>query len=107
MNQGLVTEERNNIDNDIKPFARKTKEIRRRGLNEGASLLEVVRFNFYIHRQTHAHTRFCSICMHGLLISYCILYNNQVQEIKPDVILGLSSVGGLFSKEVYNLIVDE
>ncbi|KAK1408901.1 hypothetical protein QVD17_41039 [Tagetes erecta] len=61
---GLVTEERNNIDSDIKPFARKTKEIRRRGLNEGASLLEVV------------------------------------QEVKPDVILGLSSVGGLFSKEI-------
>ncbi|KAI3693850.1 hypothetical protein L1987_76804 [Smallanthus sonchifolius] len=61
---GLITEERTNIDNDVKPFARKAKEIRRRGLNEGTSLLEVV------------------------------------QEVKPDVLLGLSAVGGLFSKEI-------
>lgn len=27
---------------------------------------------------------------------------NQVREVKPDVLLGLSAVGGLFSKEVYN-----
>ncbi|KAJ0810147.1 NAD-dependent malic enzyme 62 kDa isoform [Helianthus annuus] len=61
---GLVTEERENIDDDAKPFARKTKEIGRHGLKEGASLVEVVR------------------------------------EVKPDVLLGLSAVGGLFSKEV-------
>ncbi|KAJ0792841.1 NAD-dependent malic enzyme 62 kDa isoform [Helianthus annuus] len=60
---GLVTEERENIDDDAKPFARKTKEIGRHGLKEGASLVEVVR------------------------------------EVKPDVLLGLSAVGGLFSKE--------
>lgn len=29
-------------------------------------------------------------------------YNNQVQQVKPDVLLGLSAVGGLFSKEVHN-----
>ncbi|MFS7906415.1 NAD-dependent malic enzyme 62 kDa isoform [Helianthus anomalus] len=61
---GLVTEERENIDDAAKPFARKTKEIGRHGLKEGASLVEVVR------------------------------------EVKPDVLLGLSAVGGLFSKEV-------
>ncbi|KAL7619137.1 NAD-dependent malic enzyme 62 kDa isoform, mitochondrial [Lactuca sativa] len=61
---GLITEERENIDDDAKPFARKTKEIGRQGLREGASLVEVVR------------------------------------EVKPDVLLGLSAVGGLFSKEV-------
>ncbi|KAK9076509.1 hypothetical protein SSX86_004843 [Deinandra increscens subsp. villosa] len=61
---GLITEERENIDDDVKPFAKKSNEMRRRGLNEGASLLEVV------------------------------------QEVKPDVLLGLSAVGGLFSKEI-------
>ncbi|KAL8253942.1 hypothetical protein R6Q59_032163 [Mikania micrantha] len=61
---GLITDERKNVDEDVKPFARKSNEIRRRGLNEGASLLDVV------------------------------------QEVKPDVLLGLSAVGGLFSKEI-------
>ncbi|KAL4562908.1 hypothetical protein LXL04_026939 [Taraxacum kok-saghyz] len=61
---GLVTEERVDIDNEVKPFARKINETKRRGLREGASLVEVV------------------------------------QEVKPDVLLGLSGVGGLFSKEV-------
>lgn len=45
-------------------------------------------FNVY----TLSHLR------HSLLIKYC--YANQVQEVKPDVLLGLSAVGGLFSKEV-------
>lgn len=62
--KGLITEERENIDPDAQPFARKTKEVGRQGLREGASLAEVVR------------------------------------EVKPDVLLGLSAVGGLFSKEV-------
>ncbi|XP_004307278.1 PREDICTED: NAD-dependent malic enzyme 62 kDa isoform, mitochondrial [Fragaria vesca subsp. vesca] len=61
---GLITDERENIDPDALPFARKAKEIHRQGLREGASLVEVV------------------------------------QQIKPDVLLGLSAVGGLFSKEV-------
>ncbi|KAG6749223.1 hypothetical protein POTOM_046266 [Populus tomentosa] len=62
--QGLITEERENIDPEALPFARKVKEASRQGLREGASLAEVVR------------------------------------EVKPDVLLGLSAVGGLFSKEV-------
>ncbi|KAF3562706.1 hypothetical protein DY000_02011870 [Brassica cretica] len=62
--QGLITEGRDNIDPEALPFARKTKEMERQGLKEGASLVEVVR------------------------------------EVKPDVLLGLSAVGGLFSKEV-------
>ncbi|KAG5538788.1 hypothetical protein RHGRI_019364 [Rhododendron griersonianum] len=62
--KGLITEERENIDPDALPFARKVKEIGRQGLMEGASLEEVVR------------------------------------QVKPDVLLGLSAVGGLFSKEV-------
>lgn len=41
--QGLITEARENIDPDAQPFARKTKEIGRQGLREGASLAEVVR----------------------------------------------------------------
>ncbi|KAK4758693.1 hypothetical protein SAY87_019994 [Trapa incisa] len=62
--KGLITEERQNIDPEAQPFARKVKEVNRQGLGEGASLVEVVR------------------------------------EVKPDVLLGLSAVGGLFSKEV-------
>ncbi|KAB8653871.1 hypothetical protein FH972_026169 [Carpinus fangiana] len=62
--KGLITEERENIDPDARPFAKKVKEINRQGLREGASLAEVVR------------------------------------EVKPDVLLGLSAVGGLFTKEV-------
>ncbi|KAI3495097.1 hypothetical protein L1887_37253 [Cichorium endivia] len=61
---GLITEERVDLDNEVKPFARKINETKRRGLREGANLVEVV------------------------------------QEVKPDVLLGLSAVGGLFSKEV-------
>jgi malate dehydrogenase (decarboxylating) len=61
---GLITDERENVDPDALPFARKIKEIHRQGLKEGASLAEVVK------------------------------------QIKPDVLLGLSAVGGLFSKEV-------
>ncbi|XP_021615298.1 NAD-dependent malic enzyme 62 kDa isoform, mitochondrial isoform X5 [Manihot esculenta] len=62
--KGLITEERQNIDPEALPFARKIKEANRQGLREGASLVEVVR------------------------------------EVKPDVLLGLSAVGGLFSNEV-------
>lgn len=62
--QGLITEAREDIDPDARPFARRVKEIDRQGLREGASLVEVVR------------------------------------QVKPDVLLGLSAVGGLFSKEV-------
>ncbi|CAE5980705.1 unnamed protein product [Arabidopsis arenosa] len=62
--QGLITEGRENIDPEAQLFARKTKEMERLGLKEGATLVEVVR------------------------------------EVKPDVLLGLSAVGGLFSKEV-------
>lgn len=45
--QGLITDERQNIDPDALPFARKIKEIHRQGLREGASLVEVVR-DFFI-----------------------------------------------------------
>ncbi|OVA06863.1 Malic oxidoreductase [Macleaya cordata] len=61
---GLITEDRANIDPDALPFARKVKELSAQGLRSGASLEEVVR------------------------------------QVKPDVLLGLSAVGGLFSKEV-------
>ncbi|KAM6568359.1 hypothetical protein CsatB_016344 [Cannabis sativa] len=61
---GLITDERENVDPDALPFARKIEEIHRQGLKEGASLVQVVK------------------------------------QIKPDVLLGLSAVGGLFSKEV-------
>lgn len=40
--QGLITECRENIDPDVKPFARKLKEVSHQGLSEGASLVEVV-----------------------------------------------------------------
>ncbi|OAY67073.1 NAD-dependent malic enzyme 62 kDa isoform, mitochondrial [Ananas comosus] len=56
---GLITECRENIDQDIKPFAKKLKEVSHQGLSEGASLVEVVK------------------------------------KVKPDVLLGLSAVGGL------------
>lgn len=42
INQGLITEERAGIDNELKPFARKINETKRRGLREGATLVEVV-----------------------------------------------------------------
>lgn len=35
-----------------------------------------------------------------LLITYFSFSANQVRQVKPDVLLGLSAVGGLFSKEV-------
>ena len=41
--QGLITEERENIDLEALPFARKVEEASRQGLREGASLAEVVR----------------------------------------------------------------
>lgn len=62
--KGLITEARENVDPDARPFARKIKETERQGLREGATLAEVV------------------------------------HQVKPDVLLGLSAVGGLFSKEV-------
>ncbi|KAK4847794.1 hypothetical protein QYF36_006020 [Acer negundo] len=62
--KGLITDEREDIDPDALPFARKVKEVGRQGLGEGASLAEVV------------------------------------WQVKPDVLLGLSAVGGLFSKEL-------
>jgi hypothetical protein len=40
--QGLITEERADIDPDARPFARRKSELSHQGLNEGASLLEVV-----------------------------------------------------------------
>lgn len=40
--QGLITEERENIDPDALPFARRVNEAGRQGLHEGASLAEVV-----------------------------------------------------------------
>lgn len=40
--QGLITEERANIDPEALPFARKIKEVGHQGLREGASLVEVV-----------------------------------------------------------------
>ncbi|KAL0410790.1 UNVERIFIED_CONTAM: NAD-dependent malic enzyme isoform, mitochondrial [Sesamum latifolium] len=61
---GLITEARENIDPEARPFARKVRETERQGLIEGAKLAEVVR------------------------------------QVKPDVLLGLSACGGLFSKEV-------
>ncbi|KAL0339149.1 UNVERIFIED_CONTAM: NAD-dependent malic enzyme isoform, mitochondrial [Sesamum angustifolium] len=61
---GLITEARENIDPEARPFARKVRETERQGLAEGAKLTEVVR------------------------------------QVKPDVLLGLSACGGLFSKEV-------
>lgn len=67
---GLITEDRENIDPDALPFARKVKEADRQGLKDGASLVEVVR------------------------------------QVKPDVLLGLSAVGGLFSKEVLEALKD-
>lgn len=40
--QGLITEERVDIDPDARPFARRKSELTHQGLNEGASLIEVV-----------------------------------------------------------------
>ncbi|KAJ6722566.1 MALIC ENZYME-RELATED [Salix koriyanagi] len=40
--KGLITEERENIDLEALPFARKVNEASRQGLREGASLAEVV-----------------------------------------------------------------
>lgn len=40
--QGLITEDRKNIDPEALPFARKLNEVGRQGLTEGASLVEVV-----------------------------------------------------------------
>ncbi|PKU70225.1 NAD-dependent malic enzyme 1, mitochondrial [Dendrobium catenatum] len=68
--EGLITDERPNIDANTLSFARKTREMDRLGLREGSSLIEVVK------------------------------------KVKPDVLLGLSAVGGLFSKEVLEALKD-
>ncbi|KAL0913494.1 hypothetical protein M5K25_016959 [Dendrobium thyrsiflorum] len=68
--EGLITDERPNIDANTLSFARKAREMDRLGLREGSSLIEVVK------------------------------------KVKPDVLLGLSAVGGLFSKEVLEAIKD-
>lgn len=47
LNQGLITEGREDIDPEALPFARKVKEMERQGLKEGASLVEVVCGSFY------------------------------------------------------------
>ncbi|KAJ8538565.1 hypothetical protein K7X08_027786 [Anisodus acutangulus] len=62
--KGLITEARENVDPEARPFSRKINETERQGLREGATLAEVV------------------------------------HQVKPDVLLGLSACGGLFSKEV-------
>eukprot|EP00262_Sarcandra_glabra_P004188 TRINITY_DN1516_c0_g2_i2.p1 TRINITY_DN1516_c0_g2~~TRINITY_DN1516_c0_g2_i2.p1 ORF type:complete len:626 (+),score=110.52 TRINITY_DN1516_c0_g2_i2:156-2033(+) len=67
---GLITEDRTNIDPDHLPFARKLKDVGHQGLREGTNLAEVVK------------------------------------KVKPDVLLGLSAVGGLFSKEVLESLKD-
>ncbi|XP_068650083.1 NAD-dependent malic enzyme 62 kDa isoform, mitochondrial-like [Aristolochia californica] len=67
---GLITEDRSNIDPEALPFARKVNEVGRQGLSEGASLEEVVK------------------------------------KVKPDVLLGLSAVGGLFSNKVLEALKD-
>ncbi|XP_031502240.1 NAD-dependent malic enzyme 62 kDa isoform, mitochondrial [Nymphaea colorata] len=67
---GLLTEERKNIDPDARPYAKSLKEVSRYGLQEGASLIEVVK------------------------------------KVRPDVLLGLSAVGGLFSTEVLECLKD-
>ncbi|XP_020689113.1 NAD-dependent malic enzyme 59 kDa isoform, mitochondrial isoform X2 [Dendrobium catenatum] len=61
---GLITKERKNIDPAAVSFARGFGLGEVEGLNEGASLVEVVK------------------------------------KVKPDVLLGLSGVGGIFSEEV-------
>ncbi|KAG0453003.1 hypothetical protein HPP92_025667 [Vanilla planifolia] len=68
--EGLITDERQDIDPDAQPFARKVKEMDRHGLREGASLVEVVK------------------------------------KVRPDVLLGLSARGGLFSTEVLEALKD-
>ncbi|KAH0456166.1 hypothetical protein IEQ34_014073 [Dendrobium chrysotoxum] len=68
--EGLITDERPNIDANTLSFARKAREMDRLGLREGSSLIEVVK------------------------------------KVKPDVLLGLSAVGGLFSKEVLEALKD-
>ncbi|KAL3687953.1 hypothetical protein R1sor_014262 [Riccia sorocarpa] len=57
---GLVTQARENIDPEVKQYARSVHD----GIREGASLVEVIR------------------------------------HVKPDVLMGLSAVGGLFTQEV-------
>jgi malate dehydrogenase (decarboxylating) len=43
--QGLITEDRADIDPDARSFARRKSELGHQGLSEGASLVEVVLSN--------------------------------------------------------------
>uniref|UniRef100_A0A0D9WZ24 Malic enzyme n=1 Tax=Leersia perrieri TaxID=77586 RepID=A0A0D9WZ24_9ORYZ len=95
---GLITEERTNIDPDARPFARRKSELGHQGLSEGASLVEVF--------STSAHERIRLDLWLMLSLSALILPIEQVKKVKPDVILGLSAVGGLFSKEVLEALKD-
>ncbi|KAG9135358.1 hypothetical protein Leryth_007130 [Lithospermum erythrorhizon] len=61
---GLITQERKNVDSAAVPFAKPSNEVLELGLQEGACLTEVVK------------------------------------KVKPDVLLGLSGVGGIFNEEV-------
>lgn len=74
--QGLITDERKNIDPDARLFARNAKEIHRQGLREGASLVEVVcefSFTWYmVFLSSSAHIRDHMFNMVGLLYIYAI-----------------------------------
>lgn len=67
--QGLITEERESIDPDALPFARKVKEASRQGLREGASLVDVVRKTFTLDR--------IIVVVNCSNISIFILYRSQ------------------------------
>lgn len=63
LNQGLITEGREDIDPEALPFARKLKEMERQGLKEGASLVEVVcdSFYHYVIKYTKSNLGMCFI----------------------------------------------
>ncbi|KAG8477412.1 hypothetical protein CXB51_030453 [Gossypium anomalum] len=73
---GLITKERKNLDPAAVPFAKDPGLIA--GLRDGDSLLEVVSSMLVLEQQQQQH----------------------VKKVKPDVLLGLSGVGGVFNEEV-------
>ncbi|KAK6940978.1 Malic enzyme, NAD-binding [Dillenia turbinata] len=151
--KGLITEERDHIEPEALPFARKVNEAGRQGLKEGTSLVEVAGMSeslflsfkslsktvqtpglfqpessksysrdgidscssvvlmernvntgqsigSVIHRVVFYWSLLCKVTLR----SHCHAY--LVRQVKPDVLLGLSAVGGLFSKEVLEALKD-
>lgn len=71
--------------------------------------MESIEIEAYIPRNALIHEwNIPYVLCHVLLVWHKLqcIDSNQVREVKPDVLLGLSACGGLFSKEVLHIEID-